>query len=454
MKQDVKVYLGDGEYPVGTLHFAAEGRRQASAFEYDPRWLASKARFQIDHALPLVRGPQYRGRSGSERASVFHGCFADSEPDGWGIQVIQRDHAKSLKEAAANGQPVVNRPLNELDVLLAVDDVSRVGALRFEVDGKFVRATESGKRSTPPLIELRDLLAASQAIETGTETARDLAYLRGRGTSLGGMRPKCSVIDDDGVLSIAKFPSVGDTKAVTKGEVLALKLADLARIEVAEARIVHSDDVPVTLVRRFDRDGAKRFMYASARTMLQIDDDLEHSYTEIADAIVQNCQHADRDREEMWRRVAYTVLINNVDDHMTNHGFLHIGGGKWRLSPAFDINPFPDKARVLKTWISEASGADASITSVMEVASYFKVTPARRAREVLHEVVQAVAQWRQVASDPAVGMTLREIEQYEGAFEHAERAVAERELRTLVPVTSPPPPTGTEGNENQTGLKV
>lgn len=446
MRQDVLVYLGDAEHPVGTLHFTAEGRRQASAFEYDPRWLTSKTRFRIDPALPLVRGPQYSGRGGSERASAFHGCFADSEPDGWGIQVIQRDHAKSFREAAANGQPVDSRPLNDLDFLLAVDDISRVGALRFEVDGKFVRAAEPGRRSTPPLIELRDLLAASRAIETGTETARDLAYLRGRGTSLGGMRPKCSVIDDEGVLSIAKFPSVGDTKAVTKGEVLALKLANLARIDAADARIVRSDDVPVTLVRRFDRDGTKRLMYASARTMLQIDDDLEHSYTEIADAIVQNCQHADRDREEMWRRIAYTVLINNVDDHMNNHGFLHIGGGKWRLSPAFDVNPFPDKARILKTWISEASGADASIASVMEVARYFKVTPVRRAREVLHEVVQAVASWRQVASDPEVGMTPREIEQYEDAFEHAERAAAERELRTLVPVTSPSPPTVTQAD--------
>lgn len=442
MKREVAVCLGDAEHPVGTLYFTAEGRRQVSAFEYDPRWLASTTRFPIDPGLPLVRGPQFRGRSGAERASVFHGCFADSEPDGWGVQVIQRDQAKSLKEAAATGQPADKRPLNELDFLLAVDDVSRVGALRFAIDGRFVRAAEAGRRSTPPQIALRDLLAASRAIETGTETAKDLAYLRGRGTSLGGMRPKCSVIDDDGVLSIAKFPSVTDTRAVTKGEVLALKLARLAGIDAAMARIVHSDDIPVTLVRRFDREGDKRFMYVSARTMLQIDDDLEHAYTEIADAIVQNCQHADRDREEMWRRIAFTVLINNVDDHMNNHGFLHIGAGKWRLSPAFDINPFPDKAPILKTWISEAAGADASITALMAVARYFKLTPLRRAREILAEVMQAVAQWRQVAADPAIGMSAREIDQYEAAFEHAEKAAAERELRTLLPAASPVPPTG------------
>ncbi len=445
----MNVCLGDAEHPVGTLYFTSDSRRQASAFEYHPRWLASKERFQIDPALPLVRGAQYRGRGGSERASVFHGCFADSEPDGWGIQVIRRDHAKSLKEAskgAADGRPIADRPLDGLDFLLAVDDVSRVGALRFEVGGKFVRVPDPGKRGTPPLIELGDLLAATRAVETGTETARDLAYLRGKGTSLGGMRPKCSVIDDDGVLSIAKFPSVGDTRAVTLGEVLALKLAKLARIDAAEARIVHSDDIPVTLVRRFDRDGGRRFMYASARTILQIDDDQEHSYTEIADAIVRNCLYADRDREEMWRRMAFTVLINNVDDHMNNHGFLHIGGGKWRLSPAFDVNPFPDKARVLKTWISEESGADASIASVMAVASYFKLKPAR-AREVLLDVVQAVGRWRQVASDPVVGMTAREIEQYENAFEHGEKAAAEKELRARVPGAYPVPPTGNRDTE-------
>ena len=180
--------------------------------------------------------------------------IADTEPDGWGRRVIQRDYAKRRQEARRVGEAVEPNPLNSLDYLLAVDDVSRVGALRLQDEnGRFQRASEAGRRTTPPLIELAHLLAASRAVETNTETAADLAYLRGRGTSLGGLRPKCSVIDDDGQLSIGKFPSVADERPVTKGEVLAMRLAKRAGIDAADARLVESDGAPIALIRRFDR---------------------------------------------------------------------------------------------------------------------------------------------------------------------------------------------------------
>ncbi|MFZ4698880.1 MAG: type II toxin-antitoxin system HipA family toxin [Candidatus Methylumidiphilus sp.] len=428
MKRDVDVFLRDAAQPVGKLTFTVEGRRQSCSFEYDARWLAAPNRFQIDPALPLVRGTQYRSKGQTDRSSSFFGCFADSEPDGWGIQVIERDHAKSIVDARGKGKAVDSRALNDLDYLLAVDDVSRVGALRLMVDGKFVRASVPGRRTTPPLIEIRELITASHAVESGTETANDLAYLRGRGTSLGGMRPKCSVIDDDESLCIAKFPSVRDTRAVTKGEVLALRLASLAGIEAAKARTIYSDDIPVTLVTRFDRADNGRLMYASARTLLQVDDDADHTYTEIVDAIVQNGFQPDKDRQELWRRMVFNILINNVDDHLNNHGFIHMSSGRWKLAPAFDINPFPDKSRILKTWISEAAGPEASVAAAMEAAGYFKLGLVR-AREVLGEVLHAVGQWREVAVGSAVGMSRREAGQFEMAFESNERLVAEREIK-------------------------
>lgn len=432
MKRTIKVFLGEAQRPVGTLLFNAEGNREAAAFRYDEAWLAHPERFQIDPALPLVSGPQYHTRGKGDHASAFHGCFSDSEPDGWGVRVIRRDHAKGRQEAEKSGQPFDSRPLNSLDCLLYVDDASRIGALRFQDEaGQFVRTPPRGGQAAPPLIELSALLNASRAVENNTETAVDLRYLLGKGTSVGGMRPKCTVVDDDGALSIGKFPSDTDTRPVTKGEVLALRLAKAARITAAEARIVYADGVPVTLVKRFDRFEGKRRMYASARTMLGLDGGQEHAYTEMVDALRQQGAAPERDGEEMWRRLVFNILITNVDDHLNNHGFLHISRGKWRLSPAFDINPFPDKARVLKTWISEDTGPDASIEAAMKVAPYFGLRVAR-VREVLEDISRAVDGWRHLAASPDIGMTAAEIEQFSPAFDHDERRVAAHACRTQV----------------------
>jgi serine/threonine-protein kinase HipA len=276
------------------------------------------------------------------------------------------------------------------------------------------------------LVELAHLLAASRAVETNTETAADLAYLRGRGTSLGGLRPKCTVGDDDGRLSIGKFPSVNDERAVTKGEVLALRLAAAAGIDAAQAQLINSDGTPVALIRRFDRpDGGGRLMYVSAATMLgaEASDPGEHAYTEIVDALRQHGSQPQADIEELWRRIAFSILITNVDDHLMNHGFLHVDRGQWRLAPAFDINPFPERVRELKTWISEDAGPEASIDALMSVIAYFHIAKAR-AKEILGEVEAAVARWREEGH--ALGMTKDELDQFVDAFEHGERAAARR----------------------------
>ena len=357
--------------------------------------------------------------------SVFHGAIADTEPDGWARRVILRDHAKRRQEAKRTGADVENRPLNALDFLLAVDDVSRVGALRFQdEDGVFQRAAEPGRRTVPPLIELGHLLSASHAVVTHTETGEDLSYLRVRATSLAGLRPKCTVVDDDGRLSIGKFPSVGDDRAVTKGEVLALRLAAAAGINAAEASLIESQASPVALIRRFDRVlPGGRLMYVSAATMLGVEvaETGEHAYTGIVDALRMHGAAPQADTEELWRRIAFSILITNVDDHLRNHGFLHADRGQWRLAPAFDVNPFPDRVRELKTWVSEDAGPEATIEALMSVLSYFRIAPPR-ARQILREVEQAVSRWRYVGR--GLGMTTQELDQFADAFEHEERAAA------------------------------
>ncbi len=428
MKRTIKVFMGAEVRFIGTLYYDSVGARERSAFAYGETWLGVADRFALEPGLPLVAGPQFHRKV--PNGSVFHGVFADTEPDGWAKKVILRDHAKRRQEARRAGNEPESIQLKMIDFLFAVDDASRVGALRFQDEnGVFCRSTESDHRTAPPLIELSQLMTATRAVETETETAADLAYLRGRGTSLGGMRPKCTVVDDDGRLAIGKFPSVNDERAVTKGEVLAMQLASASGLQAAEARLVDSDGVPVALIHRFDRTvNGGRIPYVSAATLLGADpaSSQEHFYTEIVDALRVNGATPQPDIEELWRRMAFSVLITNVDDHLHNHGFLHANRGQWRLAPAFDLNPFPDRVREMKTWISEETGPEATIEALLSVIPYFQIS-AERAKEILLKMEHAISRWRETGV--ALGMTQREIDQYAEAFEHPERKAARRAAR-------------------------
>jgi serine/threonine-protein kinase HipA len=424
MKRTIGVALGNSGRRIGVLRYNRDGARESASFEYNAEWLAAPDRFRIDPALPLVAGPQFHKRR--EGGSIFPGTIADSGPDGWAAKVILRDHGKrrALAKAAGEAQPAL---AGAMDFLLEVDDFSRVGALRFcDEEGIFRRPREDGGRAAPPLIELDHLLSSSRAVEMNTETEADLAYLRGRGTSLQGVRPKCTVLDDDGGLSIGKFPSVKDERAVTKAEILALTLAADAGIRAAHGRLVSSDGVPVALVRRFDRGDGERLMYLSAATLMgaTAGEHTEHTYAEMVDTIRVYGAAPQADIEELWRRIAFSILITNVDDHLHNHGFLHVERETWRLAPAFDVNPFPDKLRELKTWVSEETGPAATVEALMSAVPYFGLK-LDRARQVLGEVESAVAQWRTRGAE--LGMTVGELDEFVDAFEHDERLAAQAE---------------------------
>lgn len=414
-RRQVQVSLGKAGLPLGTMVYARQGRREHVAFAYEPSWLQSKARFNVSADLQLVAGYQSH-KAASAHDSVFHGAIADTTPDAWGRRVIARDHAKRRKQAPDLG------PLTELDYLLAVDDFSRVGALRLRAadsnDPNWSRTVAEGERSTPPLIELRRIYHATHAVERGQETQEDLRYLQGRGTSLGGMRPKCTVIDTDGRLAIGKFPSVQDARSVTRGEVLALKLAEMAGIDAAPARVVSLDDVPVALIKRFDRDDeGGRLAYQSASSVLQASREEDRSYTEIADAIRSVGADPIRDLRQLWRRLVFNLLITNVDDHLQNHGFLHLANGQWRLAPAFDLNPFPDKDRESKTWLSEQHGPITDVAMLLDLSAYFALER-DQALQVVREVRDAVLQWKQLALSPVIGMQAGDLDDFAPAFEH------------------------------------
>jgi serine/threonine-protein kinase HipA len=311
-----------------------------------------------------------------------------------------------------------------------VDDFSRVGALRLRNEqGQYLRRVAYGERTTPAFLELEKILSASRAVELSQETSADLAYLQGKGTSLGGMRPKCTLQDADGALCLGKFPSVGDERAVTRGEVLALHVARLAGIDSAMARVVMVQGNPVAIVKRFDRTpDQQRIPYISGATLLQARRDDEHSYTEILDVMRTKCEDFARDARQLWRRLVFNHLITNVDDHLQNIGFLYSGHNLWRLSPAFDLNPFPDKAAESKTWLSEDTGPITSVQQLMAQAFRFELSPVQ-AQAVLAEVLAAVVRWKEVAMSADVGLQASEVADFRPAFEHAAR----QEAQALLP---------------------
>jgi serine/threonine-protein kinase HipA len=159
-------------------------------------------------------------------------------------------------------------------------------------------------------------------------------------------------------------------------------------------------------------------------TMLQAKDGEQGSYLEIAQAIEERSPSAVADLQELWRRIVFTILISNTDDHLRNHGFLRKNTAGWSLSPAFDLNPNPEGgAKQLTTAIDERDTRP-SIATALDVAGLFRLSPAQ-ARAIVAEVSAATERWRDVAR--ARGLGAQQIARLEPAFEH-EQSVAAREL--------------------------
>ena len=410
MDREVRVHVDLEGTPhfVGRLWSRTRKGRETASFEYAPEWLENPARFSLEPALQLGPGPFH-----TQGDLPMFGAIGDSAPDRWGRALMRR--AERRRAAREQQSP---RTLHEVDYLLLVDDEARQGALRFaeQPDGPFLRA-EGGQR-TPPLIELPQLLSASDRVVGDQDTDDDLRLILAPGSSLGGARPKASVRDRDGHLAIAKFPRRDDEYDTVRWESVALTLAARAGIPVPEARVELVADRPVLLLRRFDRVGAQRVPFLSAMSMLGARDNQAHSYLEIVDALRQHGAAAREDIQGLWRRIVFSILISNTDDHLRNHGFLYAGAVGWRLSPAYDLNPVPVdvKARVLATAINEDDGT-ASLDLAMSVAGYFELNAAR-ARTIAGEVGQAVAGWRREAG--RVGLPETQIGRMTSAFEHAD----------------------------------
>lgn len=399
MTDTLEIYVDhDGEtHRVGTCRYVAKRSGQSSVFEYSGEWLANPLAFALDPInLPLDNHPVYT----SSATSALPGALRDTAPDRWGQQLIKRAFRK------ANDQ----RTLSEIDYLLALNDHTRIGALRYKREGETSFDHDVGHYRVPPLIRLPELLNAADAVQTHSETAEDLKLLLNEGSPLGGARPKSAVADDDGSLVIAKFPKADDDRSIPHGEVLALTSAKAAGIDAASARLVDAAGRPVALINRFDRDGSRRIPFLSAMSMLGLNDGDEATYIDIAECIRMHSSAPSKDLHELWRRMVFNVLIGNLDDHLRNHGFLYDGNNQWRLAPAYDLNPVPleEKTRELTTWISD-EGPAADIDQAKRAIAYFGLS-AEEAEVILAELSNAIEDWQNTARQ--IGMSNADIGVY------------------------------------------
>lgn len=411
---DVVLPVRGGEVVAGRLWCHRRRGVESQTFRYASAYLSADGAYELDPQLPLTEASQQTALG----REIF-GAFSDSAPDRWGRRLLAR--AERLRVKSEGGTP---RSFGEADYLLGVRDDLRQGALRFRdpETATFLATPDAG---VPSLMDLSALLTAAERLERDNAGAEDLAALLRGGSSLGGARPKAHVLDAGGRISIAKFPSpANDEWDVMRWEAIALTLARAAGIRVPAHQLHVIDGKTVLVVERFDRAGTHRIGYVSAMTMLERADGDQGSYLEIADVIIRHSPTAAEDLRELWRRIAFSVLISNYDDHLRNHGFVRESTAGWALSPAFDLNPSPEPGdRYLSTAI-DYDDSEARIDLLLDVASEFRLA-VPQALTVLGEVQDAVSRWVVVAEETSA--TEDEIDLMSAAFNHpAATEAAER----------------------------
>lgn len=375
-----------GPTRVGSLHRSSSG---IIGFDYDPTWLARPGAFVLDPLHGRYPGFQY------PPSGDLAGIFADTAPDRWGRRLLER-HERAQARVVGR-QP---RSLREWDFLLGVSDGSRMGALRLVApDGSYLASDQDG---IPPMSRLRELEAAAMSLEAPADddarAAAQLALLLAPGSSLGGARPKAGFSDEDGALWIAKFPSRNDRHDVGLTEYVAGRLAARAGIDVPEQRLMALSGESHTFAsRRFDRAGTSRRLYASAMTLTASRDLEAASWLDLVTAIEDwgAAGYIEDDLAALYRRATFGIMVAHRDDHLRNHGFLRTPDG-WRLAPAFDLTPMPDKPE--HELSLDGDDTTGSIEVLLSTADFYRLSETA-ARSIIDEVREIVSDWRTIASE-------------------------------------------------------
>lgn len=392
---------------MGVLHSAQIKGRETFSFEYDDDWLKSNSQ-TLDPDLQLYEGLHYL----NEGKSNF-GIFFNSSPDRWGRVLMDRREALLARNEGRKPKTYF-----ETDYLLGVYDGHRMGALRFKENGDGPFLNNDTMMAAPPWTSIRELEHACLQLEedgSDVEQLKWLNLLMAPGSSLGGARPKASVLDEKGNLWIAKFPSKNDDHNIGAWEMVVNELATKAGLDVAKSMTgTFYSKQHTFLTKRFDRKGNKRIHFASAMTLLGYTDGNNHqsgvSYLDLAEFIIRHGARVKEDLEELWRRIVFYICVSNTDDHLRNHGFLLNNTG-WKLSPAYDINPV-EKATGLSLNISEKDNA-LEVDLALEVAPYFRIN-SKKASNLIVAIKKTTAQWNKHATN--IGISKREQERMAKAF--------------------------------------
>ena len=386
--------------------------KEIFSFEYNESWMTTnKEVIFLDPNLGFYKGKQFL----PDEKSNF-GLFLDSSPDRWGKLLMRRREAWQAK--LDNRE---ERTLFESDYLLGVFDGNRMGALRFKLSPEGDFMNDQKKMATPPWTSLRELENASLQLESedainDPEYSKWLSLLIDPGSSLGGARPKASVIDENGNLWIAKFPSSRDEKNSGAWEMVLHQLANACGIVVPDAKLQKFSGKHHTfLSKRFDRtENNRRLHFASAMTLLGYQDGADHidgvGYLDLAGFIIKYSPSTKEDLQQLWRRMLFNILVSNTDDHLRNHGFILTQSG-WRLSPAYDMNP-NESGNGLTLNISENSN-EQEIALALETARLYQLKK-EKAEAILTEMQSEISKWRIVAKQ--FGISNSEIDQTKRAF--------------------------------------
>ena len=396
--EQIWVWLDDPAFgPLQHIGTLSRGDRGSVRFAYEPTWLKHAHAFPLDPELDLFAGEFFPGNSN-------FGVFMDSCPDRWGQILMKRREAVEAKEEGRTP-----RILGPWEFLLGVQDCTRMGALRFSRPGERIFLADEAL-SAPPVASIAELQAV--AFELTRKKPDDLDKIKewlkvlvAPGSSLGGARPKANLLDKDGSLWIAKFPSADDDYDVAVWEKLLQDLAQKCGITVPESRLMQiGSGYHTFLVKRFDRNGNNRRFFASAMTMLGHIDTEDASYLELAEFIATfgEADHIFSDLEELFTRVAFNVATANRDDHLRNHGFIRSPAG-WRLAPAFDMNPaFGKGEHVLSL---DLYNRQPDLEVVQSTSEYYRLGSGL-AKDIIGDVCKVVGEWKDRAR--TLGLTSQE----------------------------------------------
>ncbi len=368
----------DTTHLVGVVRVTEKRDSITSVFSYDPSYLASPDSYPLDPSLPLVSGNQVI-RGG------LPGALRDASPDRWGRNLIR-------KNLQAGDRERTGRHIGELDYLLGVSDATRQGALRVSTEPMGPYVDDSSV--VPPLIDLGRLRNAARKISVGDDVEGVKELLRAGTASLGGARPKAAVTDGDRLL-LAKFSHATDDYDQVGAECVALDLAELAGIDTPWHDLLVLDDDRALVVERFDRRASTRVGYISAMTLTGLTDGDTMDYLQIADGIKNHGSNTSHDVHALWRRMLFSIGVNNLDDHGRNHGFLRDGAG-WSLAPVFDLTPDPT-GHLRATLMAGASHTDDCFAALPDIAAAWDISPERQ-QAIASDVASALHQWSARAS--------------------------------------------------------